>query len=379
MAINYRICTKCVMDTTDPDIYFNEKGVCNHCTGFSKSAEVGQFGNIEWFPNEIGANKLNKIAGNIIKGRGNRKYDCIMGISGGVDSCFLALKVKELGLNPLVVHVDTGWNSELAVWNIEKVIKYCNFDLYTHVVDWDEMRDLQLAYLKAAVANQDVPQDHVIFAVLWKTAAKHGIKYFLSGGNQATECIFPKAWHGPALDKINLLSIHKKFGDSSLKTYTTISFFERYIWYPIINRLKIIRPLNYMEYNKEKAIIELEQIGWRSYGRKHGESIFTKFFQNYYLPVKFGYDKRRPHLSSLIVNGQLSREDAIEKINEPLYNKEELEVDISFFCKKLRISKQEFDDIMEIIPHDYKDFPTWDKYFNFGQQIQVVLKNWKSK
>lgn len=379
MAIKYQICTNCVMDTTDPDIFFNETGVCSHCVEFSKSAEVGYFGNIEWFPNEIGTIKLNAIVQNIKNAKGNRKYDCIMGISGGVDSCFLALKVKELGLNPLVVHIDTGWNSELAVWNIEKIIKYCDFDLYTHVVDWDEMRDLQLAYLKAAVANQDVPQDHVIFAMLWKTAAKHGIKYFLSGGNQATESIFPKAWHGPALDKINLLSIHKKFGDSPLKTYSTISFFERYIWYPIINRLKIIRPLNYMEYNKEKAITELEQIGWRNYGRKHGESIFTKFFQNYYLPVKFGYDKRRPHLSSLIVNGQLSREDAIEKLNEPLYNKEELEADISFFCKKLRINRKEFNDIMEIKPHDYKEFATWDKYFNIGKQIQGFLKHRKSK
>jgi N-acetyl sugar amidotransferase len=289
----YQVCTRCVMDTTDPEIIFDDSGICNHCHHFDEVTSKS------WFPNEEGARLLKLIIGRI-KATGNgRPYDCILGLSGGVDSSYLALKSYEWGLKPLVVHVDAGWNRELAVANIEKIVKHCNFDLHTHVVDWQEMRDLQLSYLRAAIANQDVPQDHVFFASMYHFATKHGIKYILSGGNSATEGIFPIAWHGSAMDAINLKAIHHRYGQNRLKTYNTISFFKYYLWYPFAKKMRTVRPLNYLPYNKADAIRELEKtVDWRSYGRKHGESIFTKFFQNYYLPTKFGYDKRRPHLWS---------------------------------------------------------------------------------
>jgi N-acetyl sugar amidotransferase len=324
------VCSRCVMDTSDPDIIFDYNGVCNHCLEFENVTKA------HWFPNKEGRMRWSLIVEQIKAAGQGQDYDCILGLSGGVDSSYLAVKVHEWGLRPLVVHVDAGWNSELAVANIEKIVKYCGYDLHTHVVDWEEMRDLHLAYFRAGISNQDVPQDHIFFASLYHFATKNGIKYILSGGNIATEGIFPNAWHGSAMDAINLKAIHHKFGERALKNYKTISFFENYVWYPFVKKMRTVRPLNYMPYDKVAAVGELEQtIGWRSYGRKHGESLFTKLFQNYYLPTKFGYDKRRPHLSSLIVSGQMARDEAIAALGEQLYDPQELEIDISYFCKKL--------------------------------------------
>ena len=343
------------MDTSDPEISFDEEGVCNHCHRFNNEIKM------RWHPNEEGEKRLNAIIEEIKKDGMGNEYDCIIGLSGGVDSSYLALKASAWGLRPLVVHVDGGWNSELAVANIEKILKHCNFDLHTHVVDWSEMRDLQLSYLKSGISNQDVPQDHIFFSVLNHFAAANKIKYFLSGGNLATESILPRSWHGPAMDAINLKAIHKKFGKKKLKKYKTISFFEYYIWYPLFKKTRTLRPLDLMPYNKEEALIELQEtLGYTPYPRKHGESVFTKFFQNYWLPQKFGYDKRRPHFSSMIVSGQMSRDDALKKLDEPLYDAEELEEDIVYFCKKLRISRADFDELMKVPCSNYKDFPNWD-------------------
>lgn len=365
----YQICTRCVMDTTDPKIEFDAHGVCNHCTNFDKVTRKG------WFPNPEGMRKWTAIAEQIRAAGQGREYDCILGLSGGVDSSYLAVKVKEWGLRPLVVHVDAGWNSELAVYNIEKIVKHCGYDLHTHVVDWEEMRDLQLAYLKAGVSNQDVPQDHVFFASLYYFATRNGIRYILLGGNIATEGIFPTAWHGAAMDAINLKAIHRKYGERPLKTYSTISFTEYYIWYPFVKKMRTVRPLNYMPYNKETAIAELEKtIGWRSYGRKHGESLFTKLFQNYYLPVKFGYDKRRPHLSSLIVSGQMTREEALAELEKPLYDPQELEIDIVYLCKKLHITRDQFDNMMAGPSHDYSEFPNWNGRHRLVKILQALVE-----
>ncbi len=237
------------------------------------------------------------------------------------------------------------------------------------------MRDLQLAYLRAAVANQDVPQDHVFFASLYHFAVKNGIRYIVNGGNIATECIFPKAWQGSAMDASNLRAIHRKYGTHRLKTFSTIGLFRLYIWYPFVKKMRTVRPLNYMNYNKENAVRELEaKIGWRPYGRKHGESLFTRFFQNFYLPTKFGYDKRRPHLSSLIVTGQMSREEAICKLEERLYDPDELESDIVYFCKKLRISRAEFDELMAAPVHHYSEFPNWEWRYRFLKRMQASFE-----
>lgn len=357
------------MDTSDPEIVFDNRGVCNHCRHFDEVTRK------EWFPNEEGTQRWTAIAAQIRQAGQGQEYDCILGLSGGVDSSYLALKVKDWGLRPLVVHVDAGWNSELAVANVEKIVKHCNFDLHTHVVDWEEMRDLHLAYLKAGVANQDVPQDHVFFASLYHFATRNNIRYILSGGNLATEGIFPSAWHGSAMDAINLKDIHSKYGERPLKTYSTISFFDYYFWYPLVKKMRTVRPLNYMPYNKQQAVAELEQkIGWRAYGRKHGESLFTKLFQNYYLPAKFGYDKRKPHLSSLIVSRQMSREEALAKLAEPLYDPQELEIDIAYFCKKLRITRQQFDGFLAAPSHHYTDFSTWNGRYRLLKKMQRVIE-----
>lgn len=374
----YRICSRCVMDTTDPEITFDNDGVCNHCIEFEEVTSKS------WYPNDEGKQKLDNIISKIKKEGARNDYDCIIGLSGGVDSSYLALIAREWGLRPLVVHVDAGWNSELAVANIEKIVKYCNYHLHTHVVDWSEMRDLHLAYLKAGIANQDVVQDHIFFSSLYHFATQNRIKYILSGGNIATEGIFPSSWHGSAMDAINLNAIHRKYGKQRLRHYKTISFFQYYIWYPFVKKMRTFRPLNYMPYNKNQAIAELEsKIGWRNYGRKHGESLFTKFFQNHYLPQKFGFDKRRPHLSSLIVTDQITRDEAIEMLKIPLYDPQELEKDIQFLCKKLKISRDEYEEIMKAPIHSYKDFPNWDKLQNlvkkgsrfynkfFGKKITV--------
>lgn len=367
--MNYQCCTRCVMDTTDPEITFDEQGICNHCHQFDQRAGG------EWFPNAEGRNRWAALVEQIKASGKGQEYDCILGLSGGVDSSYLAIKMQEWELRPLVMHVDAGWNSELAVANIESIVKHCGYDLHTHVVDWEEMRDLQLAYLRAAIANQDVPQDHVFFSSLYHFATKNNIRYILSGGNLATEGISPSAWHGSAMDAINLNAIHNKYGKSKLKNYKTISFFEHYIWYPFVKKMRTVRPLNYMVYDKAEALKELQQtVGYKPYPRKHGESVFTKFFQNYYLPEKFGMDKRRPHLSSLIVSGQMARDEAIVKLAEPLYDLQELEVDIAYLCKKLRISRAEFDELMQEPNRHYTDFENWDSRYKLLKKAQFLVE-----
>ncbi|WP_330115220.1 N-acetyl sugar amidotransferase [Pseudomonas sp. JS3066] len=366
---NYRVCVRCVMDTSDPEISFDESGVCNHCRDFD------QIQSKQWFPGDSGKERLQAIIQKIKDEGKGKEYDCIIGLSGGVDSSYLAVKLKEFDLRPLVVHVDAGWNSELAVSNIEKVVKYCNYDLHTHVMNWEEMRDLQLAYLKAAVANQDVPQDHAFFASMYHFSVKNDIKYILSGGNLATEAIFPAAWHGSAMDSINLKDIHKKYGSRPLRDYKTISFFQYYFWYPFVKGMRTVRPLNFMDYNKDDAVKYLQDVAdYRPYPRKHGESVFTKFFQNYYLPERFGYDKRLPHLSSLIVSGQMTREEALGKLAEPLYDLNELESDIEYFCKKLRISRAEFNSLMHASVHEATDFKNWKGLHKFAKTAQFALQ-----
>ncbi len=365
----HRICTRCVMDTSDPEISFDADGVCNHCIEFDAVTRK------QWYPDERGQALWSGQVEQIKREGQGKPYDSILGLSGGVDSSYLALKIHEAGLRPLVVHVDAGWNSELAVANIEKIVKHCNFDLHTHVINWEDMRDLHLAYLKSGVANQDVPQDHAFFASMYHFAVNNGIRTIFSGGNTATEGVFPSSWHGSAMDAINLKAIHKRFGSRKLKSYPTIGFFEYYFYFPFVRKMRTVRPLNYMRYDKQSAIDELEQkFGWRSYGRKHGESLFTKLFQNYYLPRKFGYDKRLPHYSSLIVSGQMTREAALAALVEPLYDPVELETDLNYFCKKLRITRDELEKILAQPSHHHTDFPTWQRHQKLAKSAQKLLE-----
>jgi N-acetyl sugar amidotransferase len=290
-------------------------------------------------------------------GRG-KDYDCIMGLSGGVDSSFLAnFAVKQLGLRPLVVHVDAGWNSELAVGNIENICKHLEIDLHTLVIDWEEMRDLQLAYFRAGVANLDVPQDHAFNAAMVGEAKKYGIKHVLNGGNMQTESILPAAWGYDAGDPANLRAIHKAYGTVKLKTYPIRSDISRLFIDPYLRGMRVHRPLEYVEYNKADAKkLLIEELGWRDYGGKHYESRFTKFFQAHYLPTKFGYDKRKAHLASLVASGQMTREQALLELREPLYDPVELQEDLAYFCKKMGISRDEYERIMQEPPHSYADY-----------------------
>ena len=368
----YQRCSISIMDTTDPEITFDDDGICNHVTRFEKEIKPG------WFPNEEGAKKLEAIFAEM-KRKQKGEYPCIMGLSGGVDSSYLAyIMVKKYGIKPLVVHVDGGWNSEQAVQNIENIVKRLDLDLYTYVVDWGEMRDLQLAFFKSSVANQDIPQDHAFFAKLSQVAREKNIKYVLSGSNYATESILPSAWGYDAMDSKQLKAIHKKFGKVKLKTYPVVSFFNRYFYLPFICRLKTLKPLNYMPYDKEDAMkILIDELGWQYYGGKHYESTFTKFFQSYYLPTKFGYDKRLAHLSSLIVSGQLSRDKALEEMTKPLYDDKEIEIEKSYMARKLGVTVEEFKNILQQPIKTYKDYPNQTKKINLLKRLKRMITNQK--
>jgi aminotransferase len=350
------ICSNCVLDDESvEDIVFGENGICNYCKGFHETTIKN------WYPNDIGKKLLSEKIDKIKEEGKNKEYDCIIGLSGGIDSSYMTYKAKDWGLRPLVVHVDAGWNSELAVSNIEKIINYTGFDLHTEVIDWEEVRRLQIAYLKSGISNQDVPQDHIFFSTLYHYSIKHKINYSISGGNIATESILPNVWHGSAMDAINLKDIFKKYGSGRLNNYKTISFFQYRILYPLFYRLETIRPLDYMVYDKKTALLDLEKIGYKKYNGKHGESVFTKFFQEYYLPKKFNIDKRKAHLSSLILSKQISRDEAIEILNKPSYDIESEDQTIDYICKKLEISRVELDGFMKVENRSYKDYKNWDQ------------------
>lgn len=365
----YQICTKCIMDTTDPDIVFNEQGVCNHCIDFEENTKK------RWFPNEQGKQKLDAIIAKIKKEGKNKEYDCILGLSGGVDSSYVAyVAKKEFGLRLLAVHVDAGWNSELAVRNIENIVKKLKIDLYTHVVDWEEVKDLQVSFLKASISNQDVPQDHAYFAALYAFAVKNNLRYVLSGGNLATESIMPEAWGYNAMDLRHLMSIHKMFGSRKLRTFPRVNFFQYYVYYPYIKRMTVIRPLNFMPYDKTAAIKVLEkELDFKYYGGKHYESRFTKWQQAHYMPSKFGFEERRAYLSSLVVSGQITRQEALNEINKAVYTPQELKEDSLFVMKKLGLSEQEFNDILARPPKTFADYPSNERLFDIKDDIKRFL------
>ena len=367
----YQICVRCVMDTSDPDIRFDEHGVCSHCHYFDEFVQP------LWHPDESGRRQLEQIVETIKTERAGFEYDCIIGLSGGIDSSYLAYLVRELGLRPLVVHIDTGWNSELAVQNIEAIVKKLGYDLYTHVVDWEEMRALQLAFFRAGVANQDTPQDHAIFAGLYRFAVQNKIRYVFSGSNYATESILPNSWGYSAMDARHIKGIYKRHGEGKkLKTFPFVSFFQYHFYYPYWKRMTVVRPLNFLPYNKELAISTLEsELGWKYYGGKHYESRFTKFFQGYYLPVRFGYDKRRAHMASLIHAGQCTREEALEALAEPSYKPDEIEEDIEYIIKKLRITRQVWDEeIMGAPLRTHLDYPSSERRIQRFRAIKHRLK-----
>ena len=338
---NYQICNLCILDTTDLDISFDDDGVCNHCNQW-----IPRIKNLPKGKNEEDIN-LELIAEKIKISGKNSQYDCMVGLSGGVDSSYIVHLAYNLNLRPLIIHFDNGWNSELAISNIEKIVKKCNFELQALVVDWEEFRDLQKAYLEASVIDIEVATDHAIIATMFRSAKKYKIKYLLSGGNIATETGMPEAWTWPKKDLKNLKNIHKKFSKTPLKTYPTRSIWEDIFVKKFTSNVEDIRILDFINYSKSRAIKTLEQeYDWKYYGGKHYESIFTKFYQAFILPSKFKIDKRRVHLSSLIRNGEISRIKAIEEINKEIYPEKEFSDDKEYVLKKLGYSEDEFDKIM---------------------------------
>tara|TARA_R110000868_G_scaffold220183_3_gene471269 strand:- start:3254 stop:4405 length:1152 start_codon:yes stop_codon:yes gene_type:complete len=372
---HYQVCTRCVMDTSDPEIIFDADGVCSHCVEFDRLAAT------EWFPGEAGKPRLEKLLTEIKAWGRGREYDCTIGLSGGTDSSYLAwLAVKEWGLRPLLVHVDTGWNSPYAVRNIESLVKKLGLDLFTFVIDWEEMRDLQVAFLKSGVANQDTPQDHAIFAKLFSFTARNKVRYVLSGHNIATESVLPGAWEYTASDDRHIRAIHKQFGTRPLKTLPIMSVFRLFLYnrmapYRFLPGMKIVKPLDFVTYDKNAAKTLLaREVGWQEYGAKHFESRFTKFFQAYWLPERFGYDKRRAHLSSLVLAGQMTRAAAMAELEKPPYPPEDLAEDLEFIRKKLELSEQEFTAILHAPIKSHTDYPSYATLANAWRKVQKAMK-----
>lgn len=352
----HRVCSRCVMDTSDPEIVFDEDGRCNHCREFL--ALRGSF------PKGAARETTleNLVATIRASGRGKR-YDCVVGVSGGIDSTFVAFTVKRLGLRPLAIHVDNGWNSELAVANIERALENLDIDLHTHVIDWEQFRELQIAFLRASVSDAELPTDHCIRAVLVQKAMEEGVQYMINGRNLSTEGILPWSWTYSGLDWKYLRAVHRRCGQGSLSRIPKISL-SRLLYSVMVKRLKNVGILDYVDYTKSGAMEFLKrELDWRDYGGKHYESIYTRFFQAYILPRKFGIDKRKAHLSVLVCNGEITRDDALTQLADPPDSEDRMEEDKVYVCKKLGLSIQEFDEILAQPPKSYKDYPNHSGIF----------------
>lgn len=341
------------MDTSAPTITFDQRGQCDYCCNYHKNIVP------DWHPDEIGARQATKIIDRIKRSAKVRKHDCLIGLSGGVDSSYATYVAREIfGLRPMLFHVDAGWNSQEAVNNIEKLVDKLGLDLYTEVVDWEEMKDLQLAFFKAQVPHIDTPQDHAIFAALYNFAAKNRFKYIITGANYSTECVRePLEWHYHASDLRQLRDIHRRFGQRPLRTFPQADIFKYKLFYRYVKGVRIVKILDYMPYIKERAMEELsEKIGWQKYSHKHYESRFTRFYEGYWLPRKFGYDKRRAHYSSLILTHQMTRQEALKRISEPAYDELTMSQDIEYVAKKLDLAVSELQTIMDGENKSFRDY-----------------------
>ena len=356
------------MDTTATEIIFDKDGVCNFCSEYLR--QLGYRG----YVNKSNFEELNKITDQIKRSNQKKKYNCLIGVSGGVDSTYLVYYAKQLGLRPLAVHLDNGWNSELAVNNIEMTLKKLDIDLFTHVINWEEFKDLQLSFIKSSTPDLEIPTDHAIYALLMHLANKIGVRYVLTGLNFKDESIMPSSWSYGHADWKYIKNIHKKFGTKKLKTFPHYSLF--YLFYTIIiRRVKIISLINYIEYDKSQAIKILEDnLGWRKYEGKHFESIYTRFYQAYYLPRKFNFDKRKAHYSNQIINGTISRSEAINLLNEPFCPEELIEKDKKFILKKFNISEKEFGDYINAPNKSFGDYPNNFKLINNIKKIVAFLR-----
>lgn len=365
----YLQCSRCIMDNrSDKSIVFDENGWCNYC---SKALAIKEQ---VYFPNEEGERKLQALLQSLKEENKNKKYDCIMGISGGLDSSYLAyLGAVKWGLRILAVHIDDGFDTEISKRNIERISKFPNFDLKVITPDAAQFNELTKAYMRAGVPNLAAPQDNVLFATLYGFLKENDLKTFLSGGNFALECILQKGNTHDAYDLRNLKYIHKKFGKGGINKLKLISDFRRDVDAYIL-RIESLRPLNLIDYNRDKAMGELaEYCGFEYYGSKHLENDLTKFIQQFWFYKKFNVDKRTSHLSSMIVSGQMTREEAQRQYNLPLYDEQEMKNTLELVCEKLNMGREEFEEIMETSTHQHNEYPT-SRYAKFRSMLTKLLK-----
>ena len=366
MQRDYQICTRCVMDTSDPNIKFDENGVCDHCHDFENYVKPN------WHTDERGRKELEQIITQIKENGKGKDFDCLLGLSGGFDSSYmLHLAVKEFGLRPLVFHVDGGWNSEISVHNINVMIDKLGLDLYTEVINWEEMKDFQLAFFKSGVPHIDIPQDHAFIATLYNFADKYNIKYILNGGNFSTECVqYPMKYYYYGTDMKQIGDIRKKFGTNKMETYPFSSVFRHKFYLKYFRGVNVVKPLNYMPYIKEDALnLLVKEYGFKPYPQKHFESRFTKFFEGYWLPERFEFDPRRVMFSSLILTGQMQRDEALEKLKKPAYNPETIDEDFNYIATKLGITSQQLREYFNLPKKYYWDYKNQQDVFRLGAKV----------
>jgi N-acetyl sugar amidotransferase len=360
------------MDSNDdPDLQLDENGICHHCHYYFEAASL------DLKTGDEGKQLLEQTIAEIKQAGKNKRYDCLIGVSGGVDSSYVAYLAGQYGLRALCVHFDNGWNSEEATANIGTIVNGLGFDLFTYVVDWEEFRDLQLAYLHASVIDIEVLTDHAIYGSMFRTAREKDIRYVLGGHNVVTEAILPYHWTHNKKDYINIKSIHRKYGARELRSYPFLDRkLKRYI---LRSGTKFINYLDWVPYSRKEAKQTLiHELDWRDYGGKHYESIWTRFYQGYILPLKFGVDKRKAHLSTLICSGQMTREQALEEMKKPAYDPELLKVDMEFVLKKLGLERQQFETIMKLPVRNHREFDTEGSFFNYYPILKPLKPVWRS-
>ena len=367
----YQVCSNCIMDTTDPNITFDDNGICDYCRNY--------YTNIlpNWHPDEKGEKLLSPVIDRIKREGRKRDHDCLIGISGGVDSSYLAYISKEkFGLRPLIYHVDAGWNSQISVNNIERLVDGLALDLHTEVINWEEMKDLQLAFFKAQVANVDTPQDLAFFSSMYNFADKYNFNYILTGANYSTECVRePHEWgaYYPT-DMKFVKNIHRRFGQKKLDTFPTADIFKYKLYYGYIRGIKVVKPLNFVPYIKENAIQELiDRFGWQKYAQKHHESRFTRFVECYWLPRKFGVERRKAHLSSLVLTKQMTRTEALERVSRPEIDEQTMAQDFEYVAKKLDLTVSEFQRLFEGENKSYRDYRNNMHLITLGTNILRTL------
>ena len=366
--IDRQICTRCIMDTSDPDIVFDEQGVCNHCHRYEQIAAR------RLIPPAERQLRLAALSEQIKREGRGKPYDCVIGVSGGVDSTYVAYLTRQLGLRPLAVHFDNGWNSELAVANIEKTLNALGVDLTTYVIDWPEFRDLQLSFLRASTPDGEVPTDHAIVALLYRTAAARGLKHVLLGVNVNSEAVMPLKWGYGYADFRYIQAVQRQFGKVPLKTYPRYSL-RQLFGYMVLRKIRLVPILDYVDYRKEEAMKTIaDRLGWIYYGGKHYESIYTRFYQSYVLPRKFNIDKRRAHLSNLVLSGQIDRARALELLAEPIYPERGLADDRSYAIKKLGLTEAEFENIMALPPKTFLDYPNSYRRIEAAKKVFARLR-----